>query len=83
MLDSKFHFSPTFDILSIKHVVFAKATFFPSWFHRPAHQLKHSDITLIEIKNVKTNCGKPGGRQTVVKSSLVAILINAFTNDNE
>ena len=33
---------------SIKHVVFPKATFFPSWFYRPAHELKHSDITLIE-----------------------------------
>ena len=31
------------------------------------------------------NCGKPGGRQTVVELefSLVAISINAFMNDNE
>ena len=41
ILDLFWHFS-------IKHVVLAKATFFPSWFYRPAHQLKHSDITLIE-----------------------------------
>ena len=34
--------------VSIKHVVFAKATFYPSWFYRPAHQFKHSDITFIE-----------------------------------
>ena len=34
--------------VSIKHVVFAKATFFPSWFYSPAHQLEHSDITFIE-----------------------------------
>ena len=31
----------------------------------------------------RAKCAKPGGRQTVVESSLVAILINAFMNDNE
>ena len=29
------------------------------------------------------NCGKPGGRQTVVEFSLVATSINAFMSDNE
>ena len=38
---------------SIKHVVLAKATFFPSWFYRPAHQLKHSDITQFDWKMSK------------------------------
>ena len=28
--------------------MFAKVTFYPSWFYRPAHQFKHSDITFIE-----------------------------------
>ena len=41
ILDLFWHFS-------IKHVVFAEATFFPSWFYRLARQLKHSDITLID-----------------------------------
>ena len=38
---------------SIKHVVLAKATFFPSCFYRPAHQLKHSDITQFDWKMSK------------------------------
>ena len=41
ILDLFWHFS-------IKHVVFAESTFFPSWFYRLARQLKHSDITLID-----------------------------------
>ena len=45
---SKTDINDLFWHFSIKHVVLAKATFFPSWFYRPAHQLKHSDITLIE-----------------------------------
>ena len=32
---------------------------------------------------MRANCGKPRGRQTVVEFSLVAILIDAFMNDNE
>ena len=32
---------------------------------------------------MRANWGKPGGRQTVVEFSLVAISTNAFVNDNE
>ena len=43
ILDLFWHFS-------IKHVVFAEATFFPSWFYRLARQLKHSALWLTDVK---------------------------------
>ena len=36
----------------------------------------------IQAHPTRANCGKPAGRQTVVESSLVVILINTYMNDN-
>ena len=40
-------------------------------------------LTTIKIQADAVNCGKPGGRQTVLEFSLVAISMNVFMNDNE
>ena len=43
--------------------------------------IRHNTINKQADRRAK--CGKPGGQQTVVEFSLVAISINAFMNDNE
>ena len=46
------------------------------------HVLTQLNTIDIQAHPTRASCGKPGGRQTVVESSLVVILINTYMNDN-